>query len=288
MLALFAAALCVPLFGQAAAAATPPSAERFYAQALEHMRERPQPAFATYDATMQGLRCIVDQSSVGCTLAGENAQTQYAVSYRGADRRIALQSGGKAVALADLPFLDATWPEIDALIRYGFGTPPDARHATPAPLQTDPSSHLPVIAVVSSLAAEHYRVADEGAAPCANGDPGHEVHLVARHDPLLYPLSDAVVDLRTDTFCMLRFGARADFAAGLAGANGSADLDLTRVDGYDIVKDERFAINLRAAGIAVKHIDVSIAYSRFAFPDAIPPAVFATPAPTAKPKAPPG
>jgi hypothetical protein len=244
------------------------------------MRGRPQPAFATYDATMRGLTCFVDRATaVGCTLAGENAASQYAVAYRGQDRRIALQMDGKAIAMGDAPFLDATWPEIDALVRYGFGTPPDAQHPTPAPLQTDPSSHLPVIAVVSSLAVSHYRVVDEGAAACANGDAGHEVHLIARRDPLLYPLSDAIVDLRTNTLCMLRFGAHAYLVAGLAGANGSADLDLAQVHGYDIVQDERFSINLRAAGIAVKHIDISVAYSDFAFPGTLAPDIFTTPAP---------
>jgi hypothetical protein len=37
---------------------------------------------------------------------------------------------------------------------------------------------------------------------------------------------------------------------------------------------------LRAVGIAVKHLDINVAYSNFAFPKSIAPQVFVTPTPS--------
>jgi hypothetical protein len=102
---------------------------------------------------------------------------------------------------------------------------------------------------------------------------------VARHDPLRYPLTGATVDLTSGDLCGLRFDAKIRAAAGLIGATGGAQLDLENVAGYEVVTNERFDIDLRAIGVAVKHLRIGVAYSNFAFPKAIDPEIFATPSP---------
>jgi hypothetical protein len=204
------------------------------------------------------------------------------VAYRNADNRLAMEQDGRSFVFGDTPFMNATWKGVDALIRYGFiGKPPEARPEPAASI--DPQSHMAVIAVVSSLAPDNYKIFDAGPATCAGGDPGHGVHLVALRDPLRYPISDAVVDMRSGDICTLDFDARVNAIAGLVGANGEAELHFAEQDGYVVVRDERIDVNLRAAGIAVKHVTIGVAFSNYAFPNEISPVVFATPQPSPEP-----
>jgi hypothetical protein len=144
-------------------------------------------------------------------------------------------------------------------------------------------SALPVIAVVSALSVTGYNVYDGGLATCSNGSAGHAVRLVARHDPLRYPLTGATVDLTTGDLCALRFDAKVKAAAGLIGASGGAQLDLENLAGYEVVTNERFDIDLRAIGVAVKHLRVEVAYSDFAFPKTIDPENLRNAIPTTRP-----
>jgi hypothetical protein len=158
----------------------------------------------------------------------------------------------------------------------------NAAPSTPTPSIEAPSS-LPVIAVVSTLSVANYNVYDAGAAACPNGDGGHALRLVARRDPLRYPLTGATVDLRTGDLCALRFNANVNAAGGLVGATSGAQLDLENIRGYEVVTNERFDIDLRAVGIAVKHLNINVAYSDFNFPKTIVPQVFVTPSPYVAP-----
>ncbi len=268
--------LAVPLLGTSPET---PSAEEFYARAVAHMRDRSAPAFATYDASVSGLNCSVKSGSITCTIGRSSAASQapFTIDLRQSDGRVALHRDGVSVVEGDSTFLNPTWPGIDALIRHGFTGPASAPSPSPLPIQ--PSSAPPVIAVVSTLSIANYAVYDAGAAACANGESGHAVRLVARHDPLRYPLTGATVDLTTGDLCAVRFNARVSAAAGLIGATGGAQLDLENVAGYDVVTNERFDIDLRAIGIAVKHLSIEVSYSRFAFPKTIDPEIFATPSP---------
>lgn len=199
------------------------------------------------------------------------------VDVRESDGRLALHREDESVVIADSTFLNATWPAIDTILRHGFiatGSAP-----SPSPLPVQPPSALPVIAVVSALSVAGYHVYDAGPATCSNGNAGHAVRLVARHDPLRYPLTGATVDLTSGDLCALRFDAKVSAAAGLIGATGGAQLDLENIAGYEVVTNERFDINLRAIGVAVKHLRIDVAYSDFAFPKAIDPEIFATPSP---------
>ena len=244
------------------------------------MRNRPEPAFATYDASISGLNCAVAKSGTECTLGKSTVESErpFAVDLRESDGRVTLSRDGTSSVFGDSTFLNATWPGVDAIIRHGFT---GMSTAPQPPLDSaQPSPAMPVIAVVSAFAVANYDVSDAGAATCANGDAGHAVHLVARHDPMRYPLTGATIDLRTGDLCAVRFNAKINAAAGLVGATAGAQLDLEDVRGYEVVENERFDIDLRAVGIAVKHLDIDVAYSDFAFPKAIDPKVFVTPSPS--------
>lgn len=278
--AVIGLALTLPLLG---AAPAPPSAEEFYAHAVAQMRLHAVPAFATYDASVSGLNCTIENGSLDCGLGRSIAKSTAPLSaeLRASDGRLALHRDGASVVIDDSTFLNPTWPGVDRLIVHGFtGTvsaPSPPPSATPAP------SALPVIAVVSALSVANYEVYDAGAATCANGDAAHAVRLVARRDPLRYPLTAATVDMTTGDLCAVRFNARVSAAAGLVGATGGVRLDLENVAGYEVVANERFDVDLRAIGVAVKHLSVNVAYSDFAFPKSIAPEIFATPPPSPTP-----
>lgn len=257
----------------------PLSWEEFYARAVEQMRRHAEPAFATYDTSITGLNCSIEYVSLACTLGISTAksETPFLVDVRESDGRLALHREGKSVTLGDSTFLNATWPGIDTILRHGFIGAGSAPSPTPLPVQ--PPSALPVIAVVSALSVTGYNVYDAGPATCSNGTAGHAVRLVARHDPLRYPLTGATVDLTTGDLCALRFDAKVRAAAGLVGATGGAQVDLENLAGYEVVTNERFDVDLRAIGVAVKHLRVEVTYSDFAFPKTIDPEIFATPSP---------
>ena len=264
----------------AGVSAAPPSAEEFYARAVEQMRHHPDPNFATYDASISGLKCTITANGMECTLGRSTPESEkpFPVDLRQSDGRVAIDPQNRPIVLGDSTFINPTWPGIDAIIRRGFTGMSGTTPATPAPRAS--SSALPVIAVVSTFSIENYDVYDAGTATCATGVPGHAVRLVARRDPIRYPLTGATVDLKTGDLCAVRFNARINGAGGLVGVTAGAVLDLKRVDAYDVVISERFSIDLRAIGVAVKHLDINVAYTDFAFPKAIDPAVFVTPAPT--------
>ena len=280
--------LALPLL---AVSAAPPSAEEYYAHAVAQMRAHAEPAFATYDATVTGgLSCAIDaKNELACTLGGrEPAEPKpFAVALRESDQRVALlksPDSSKGMVLGDSTFFNPTWPGVDEIIRRGFTGQRDYMQphpaaspgpATAASTQPEP----PVIAVVSTFSADNYRVYDEGPASCMTGAPGHAVRLVARRDPMHYPLTQATIDVRTGDLCSVHFNARIEGLAGVVGATGGARLDIQNVAGYDVVTNERFDIDLRAIGIAVKHVGIDVAFSGFAFPKSMAPDVFATPPP---------
>jgi hypothetical protein len=164
-------ALAALLLGLAPAA---PSAEEFYARAVTQMRSHPEPAFATYAASISGLNCSAEKAGFTCTLVKSTAQSEapFFVDLRQSDGRVAIRRDGRTVVFGDSTFLNATWPGVDALIRHGFTGVGNTSPSTPPPSDKTPSS-LPVIAVVSTLSVANYNVYDAGVATCPNGDGGH-------------------------------------------------------------------------------------------------------------------
>jgi hypothetical protein len=99
-----------------------PSAEEFYARAVEQMRHHPNQAFATYEASISGLNCRVTAGGMECTLGRSTAESErpFPVKLRQSDGRVAINSQERPIVLGDSTFINPTWPSIDAIIRRGF------------------------------------------------------------------------------------------------------------------------------------------------------------------------
>lgn len=119
VLALAGVALALPLTG---VSASPPSAEDFYARAVEQMRNHPDPAFATYDASLSGLNCRVTTGGMECTLGRSTPESEkpFPVDLRQSDGRVALNPQDRHIVLGDSTFLNPTWVGVDKIIRRGF------------------------------------------------------------------------------------------------------------------------------------------------------------------------
>lgn len=185
-----------------ATASLPPSAEQYYATAVDKMRSEPPIPNVAYavDIKTSGARFYAERSKSGKVMVAwgigskRESQPSMNAAYREADQLTALQTP-QGRGTTRVPIFDPTWNGIYAWMRYGLEGPPDS----------------------------------VGAARCSNGDEGHALHLVARRDPQAHPLTDAVVDVQTGGFCEMRFGFR---QSGPLSATGVMDLNLNRVGGH--------------------------------------------------------
>ena len=93
---------------------------------------------------------------------------------------------------------------------------------------------LQTIGTVVALGPGIYNIEDRGDQICANGDPGHALHLWSRtHNPG-HSLSDVVIDLRLLRFCSLRFGVR---EGGLMGGTVIIEQHFADIGGYWLQTD---------------------------------------------------
>ena len=214
LLAIFALGLSA-----ASDAALPPSAEQYYEDAIEAMRTVPQPNYATYNVHVHisGLGFMLTReadgkASIDLTLGDRRAKSDatFPAAYRKSDDLTSVRTP-QGWGIIRSPIFNPTWSGVQDWIRYGWSGRPDSATAMPSP--TPGANGLPVIAAVRAMGVAFYNVSDGGAASCANGDPGHRVHLIARKDPLDHPLTDAVIDERTNRFCRVRFEMRQSIVA---------------------------------------------------------------------------
>ena len=131
-------------------------------------------------------------------------------------------------------------------------------------MPTPDANGLPEIAAVRTMGIAFYDVSDAGAATCANGDPAHRVHLIARRDPLDHPLTDAVIDERTNRFCYVRFECIR--ASSLRDTAVTFELNIADVDGESLVRSGTIEFVVRAMGFGVKYVRMTFAYDHFSFP----------------------
>ena len=257
--------------------AAPPSAEQYYAQAIQAMRGVPQSNYATYDVHVhtRGLGFILTRepngkASIDMSL-GRGSDATFSAAYRKSDDRTSVETP-QGWGTVRLPLFDPTWNGVEDWIRYGINEPPDA--ATPLPSPTTDANGLPMIAAVRAMGVAFYNVSDGGAATCANGDPAHRVHLVARRDPLNHPLTDAVIDEHTNRLCFVRFKMRQSLVA--VGYSSTFELNIADVKGESMVRSGKIKFVARAVGIGIKSFTMTFAYDRFAFPDRLSNEVFST------------
>jgi hypothetical protein len=246
----------------------PPSAEQYYSQAVEAMRNVPQPKYATYDVhvhiTGLGFELMREpdgKASIDLTLSGGKPDTTFPAAYRKSDDLTSVLTP-QGWGIVRSPIFDPTWNGVEDWIRYGWSGRSDSATAPPSP--TPDANGLPVIAAVRAMGVAFYNVSDGGAATCANGDPAHRVHLIARKDPLDHPLTDAVIDERTTRFCSVRFEMRQSIVA--VGYTFTTELNIADVDGESLVRNGTMDFVGRAVGIGVKRVTMTFAYDRFAFP----------------------
>lgn len=260
-------------------AAAPPSAEQYYAHAIESMRNVTQPNYATYDVRVHvtGLGFILTRepngkASVGLVMGDKRAKSDatFPAAYRKRDDLTSVQTADGSWGVISMPLFDPTWNGIDDWIRYGFNGRPDSATAAPSP--TPEPNGLPVIAAVRAMGVAFYDVNDAGAATCANGDAGHRVHLIARRDPLDHPLTDAVIDTRTNQLCFARFGMHQSIVA--VGYDSTIELNIGDEDGASVVQSGKADLTMRAMGIGVKRVTMSFAYDHFAFPAVLSDEIF--------------
>lgn len=266
----------------AALAQVAPSSEQFYAEALRNTRLLTEPANATYTvdvhvANARFLRKRMENARAETAFemgdpAGK-AQDSFAAAYRDSDDLTAIQVPNGGWATQTNPFLNPTWTGIADWMKYGIDGRPASQHASHA-LQTVSSSTPtretapPTITVVSVMGLAYYNVFDAGIGHCANGDPGHAVHLVARRNAHDHALTGATIDLRTHRLCMIQIGFPR-LSAGPLEANGLVDADLSEKDGMVLISHEHIELNVHAFAIQVKHIVAEVDYHDFAFPQAL-------------------
>ncbi|HVA27439.1 MAG TPA: hypothetical protein VNF68_04625 [Candidatus Baltobacteraceae bacterium] len=256
----------------------PPSAEQYYAQAIRAMRDVPQPNYATYNVHVHttGVGFFLTRGPNGRATInlpwGGSGDARFSAAYRKSDDVTALKTAQGWGVIRD-PLFDPTWNGINDWIRYGITRRPDSATAQPSP--TSDANGLPLIAAVRAMGVAFYRVSDAGAATCANGDPAHRVHLIAYSDPLDHPLTDAVIDTRTDRICFLRLEMRQSVIA--AGYNSTFELNIADVNGESLVRNGAIVVIARVAGIGVKSVKVRFAYDRFAFPISLDDGMFPKP-----------
>jgi hypothetical protein len=254
-----------------ALATEPPSASLYYVQAIEAMRDLPQPNFATYDVHvhMTGMNFLLGRETSGKASIGvgwgrgTSPDASFSAAYRQSDDLTSvLTPKGWGVISSHSPIFNPTWNGVNDWIRYGFNGRPDS--ATAPPLPTPDANGLPEIAAVEAMGIAFYDARDGGAAACPNGDDAHRIHLIARRDPIEHPLTDVVIDRRTGRLCSVRLGMHQSVVA--AGYNGTIDLNLEDVNGQSLVRSGMLDFEMRAMGVGVKRVTMRLDYDDFAFP----------------------
>ncbi|HTV93409.1 MAG TPA: hypothetical protein VMG98_11905 [Verrucomicrobiae bacterium] len=255
----------------------PPSAEQYYANALEAMRDLAQPNYATYDVRLHitGMGFALTRepngkASIGLGWGqGMKPEALFSAAYRKSDDLTSVETP-QGWGVIRSPVFDPTWNGVDDWIRYGFNGRPDS--GTALPLPTPALGGLPTIAAVQTMGVAFYNVSDAGAATCANGDAAHRVHLIARRDPLDHPLTDAVIDERTRRFCYVRLAMHQSVVA--AGYSGTFELNIADIAGESLVRGGTIEFVVRLMGFGVKHVRMTFAYDHFAFPAKLSDGVF--------------
>jgi hypothetical protein len=261
----------------AAPVVVPPSALEFYRDAIANMRDMRQPAFVTYtvrsesDGLQIGLTSI--EHLVWLQIGPGTTPNVWTIRHRTQDYSSAIVDEKGTAWLSQRSFFDPTWYGSlralrDGMIGYQNRTKPLSGE-TPEPVA---ASGLKVIAIESVMGAGIYDVADRGAATCANGDPGHAMHLTSRERSSRHQLSDVIVDTRSMRFCMVRFGV-----PSIIGFRGYLEQNYADVGGYWMQTGGVLEGTLRVLGISTHHGTWRYTIDAMTFPREIPADAFQMP-----------
>ncbi|MHB8462832.1 MAG: hypothetical protein ACYDA1_09305 [Vulcanimicrobiaceae bacterium] len=278
-------------------AAAPPSAEQFYLHALMKTEKTVTPPYVTFAMTVNAVGGHFDLSyfprehevKVSQDMERNVRPKQtYEIFYRGSDGRQFAHidhdrwnNEQPTAGRSRIGLLVPTWRLTTDWGRYGnpMGLlDPTTKDRVPAAVNgstaSQPVKALKTISIISAASPYFYRVSDEGAHRCENGDPGHMVHLVARRDSAKHQLTDATIDLKNGLLCMARFGE--DYQVGPVGIRGYIELHYAAKGPYWMLASSTIVEDFRAAGIAVRHMSVQIRNHDFSFPAYIPSSQFET------------
>ena len=245
------------------------AAETLYRQAIDAMQGLPQPSYVTYklDSVDDGLKLDLVDSKTGVWLNihGGSGEQHWGFKHRTYDYESELtdDSGSRHVSVRS--FFDPTWYGAYRALHEGMlntqdPAPPRSTEATPTPPPV-----LKTIAVESVMGTSTYAVEDRGETKCANGDPGHALHVWSiKYNPQ-HQLSDVVIDTNNMRFCMLRFSVNSAL-----GFHGLIEQNFAGVGGYWMQTGGLMDGTLRAFGISMHHGVWRYAISDMQFPTSLP------------------
>lgn len=263
--------------GAAARAGAAPTALDFYRQAIASMHDVPQPAFVSYSLSSESDGFDVRLGSIDHDLwlfiQDGSKPNVWTIQHRTRDYASAIRDEDGVAWYSDRAFFDPTWYGSlralrDGMLDYQNRTAPIA-DATPDAVAT---SEYKTIAIESVMGEGIYGVDDRGATACANGDPGHALHLWSRQRNARHQLSDVVVDLNSMHLCMMRFGA-----PSAVGFSGYVEEHFADVGGYWMQTGGVIEGTLRAFGVAYHHGTWRYTIVGMSFPSAISPDAFLRP-----------
>jgi hypothetical protein len=237
------------------AASSVPSVQQFYVSAIDAMSGLPQPEYVTYrmDGTSEGLPIglIVQNGNLWLNVGGGGSTSSWSIRHRTFDYRSVVtdDADGKEY-VTERSFFDPTWFGTERALRKGMLDSQDQAPPRQLNPKTDPTPppDLKTIAMTSVMSPSLYHIADRGPATCANGDPGHALHLWPRDRSHFHQLSDVIVDTRSMRFCMMRYSI-----TGLIGFYGVVEQHFADVGGYWMQTDGFLDGTIRVLGISFHH-----------------------------------
>ncbi len=259
-------------------APTPSPAESLYLAAVKATSSRPQPAFesAVLHSTDEGMpvSLVVRNHLVWLGIGSGNGPNTWQLRHRTDDYATEIIDENENRYVTERSFFDPTWYGTyralrDGMLNYQDVEQPVSARATPAPQE---ASSLRQIAAIHVMGPTIYALEDRGAQPCPNAAPGHALHLVARDRAPEHQLSDVIINVQTQEFCMLRYGVRDAF-----GFHGIVEQHFADVGGHWTLTDGLIDGTLRFFGISTHHGIWRFKLDEIGYPRSIPAGVFVVP-----------
>jgi pimeloyl-ACP methyl ester carboxylesterase len=247
------------------------------------MSELDQPAYVTFtlQSTSNGLKGGV---APNCRIWVEfgSDKDRWTIWHRTADYVSLVEDDANSnECISHHPFFDPTWygayhalstGMINQIGTYRISavpTSPPIVQRTPAP-----DISLRTIASVTILGPAIYNLEDRGSVSCPNGDPGEAIHLWSRRDDPHHQLSDVIIDLHSNRFCMVRLGLK---APGALGGGFTVELHFNQVDHYWMITDGVIEGMSRVFGVKSGYGTWQYRLSDMRFPSSLSEDIFVKP-----------
>ncbi|HET9392517.1 MAG TPA: hypothetical protein VFO29_03170 [Candidatus Rubrimentiphilum sp.] len=253
-------------------------AESLYIAAVNATSSRAQPTFETYNlhSRSDGLavRLTIQNHYVWLGIHSGDEPSSWQIRHRTDDYASEIIDADGTRYVTGRSFFDPTWYGTyralrDGMLNYQDVEVPVSARETPAPAA---ASTMRQIAAVHVMGPTIYRLLDRGEQACPNGSPGHALHTEARDRAPQHQLSDVVINLKTNEFCMLRFGVRDAF-----GFHGLVEQHFDDVGGYWTLTDGIIDGTFRVFGISTHHGVWHYTLDDIHYPRSIPAYVFIVP-----------